>query len=137
MSNAEVSLLISADAHVAENENLRARLPEHLRERMPLLVPGTGGDLDDETNGQIRNRSSWKKLSVRDRELEFRSDPSLGTDLDRRMRDMAREGVDAQVVFPNIGLNFGGSHQTREYSKIFARAYNEYTREAFEYSRVW
>ncbi|MDA1077410.1 MAG: amidohydrolase family protein [Proteobacteria bacterium] len=131
MSNANRSLLISADSHVAENENLRARLPEHLRGRMRLLVPGTGGDLDDEVNGEVRNRSSWKKLSARDRELEFRSDPSLGTDLDRRMRDMAREGVDAQVIFPNIGLNFGGSHQTREYSKTFARAYNEYAKEAF------
>ena len=47
------------------------------------------------------------------------------------MRDMAREGVDAQVIFPNIALNCGGSHQTREYSKTFARAYNEYAREAF------
>jgi hypothetical protein len=100
MSISNRNLLISADAHVAENENLRARLPEHLRKRMPVLVPGAGGDLNDEMNGEIRNRSSWKELSARDRELEFRSDPSLGTDLDRRMRDMAREGVDAQVIFP-------------------------------------
>jgi predicted TIM-barrel fold metal-dependent hydrolase len=47
------------------------------------------------------------------------------------MRDMAREGVDAQVIFPNIALDCGGSHQTREYSKAFARAYNEYVGEAF------
>ena len=131
MSSANRGLLISADAHVAENENLRARLPEHLRERMPLLIPGAGGDTDADTNGEVQKRSSWKKLSARDRELEFRTDPSLGTDLDRRLRDMAREGVDAQVLFPNIALNCGGSHQTREYSKIFARAYNEYVREAF------
>lgn len=131
MSHSNRGLLISADAHVAENKHLRARLPEHLRGQMRLLVPGKGGDLNDETNGEVRNRSSWKKLSARDRELEFRSDPSLGTDIDRRMRDMAREGVDAQVVFPNIGLNCGGSHQTPEYTKTFARAYNEYVREAF------
>ena len=130
-SSAYHDLLISADSHVAENKDLRERLPAHLREQMPLLVPGTGGDLDDEMNGEIRNRSSWKTLSKRDRELEFRSDPSLGTDLDRRMHDMAREGVDAQVVFPNIALNFGGSHQTREYSSAFARAYNDYVRETF------
>ncbi len=131
MSSANRGLLISADAHVAENENLRARLPEHLRERMPLIVPGKGGDTDVDMNGDLQKRSSWKKLSGRDRELEFRTDPSLGTDLDRRTRDMAREGVDAQVIFPNIALNCGGSHQTREYSKTFARAYNEYVREAF------
>jgi hypothetical protein len=97
------NLLITADAHVAENADLRARLPEHLQARMPLLVPGSGGDLDEERNGEVRNRSSWKELSERDRELEFRNDQSLGTDLDRRRRDMAREGVDAQVIFPNIG----------------------------------
>ena len=131
MSSAIRSLLISADAHVAENENLRARLPEHLRERMPLIVPGKGGDTDVDMNGELQKRSSWKKLSARDRELEFRTDPSLGTDLDRRLRDMAREGVDAQVIFPNITLNCGGSHQTREYSKAVARAYNEYVRETF------
>ena len=131
MSNAHRDLLISADSHVAENEDLRARLPEHLRERMPLMVLGAGGDFDIETNGEVRERASSKKLSARDRELEFRSDPSFGTDLDRRMRDMAREGVDAQVIFPNIALDCGGSHQTREYSKAFARAYNEYVGEAF------
>ncbi len=131
MPSGNRDLLISADSHLGENEDLRARLPEHLRERMTLLVPGTGGDLDDEVHGKVTNRSSWKKLSERDRELEFRSDPSLGTDLDRRMHDMAREGVDAQVVFPNIALNFGGSHQTPEYSKAFARAYNEYAQETF------
>lgn len=131
MSSANRCLLISADAHVAENEDLRARLPESLRERMSLLVLGKGGDFDVETNGEVKERSSRKKLSARDRELEFRSDPSLGTDLDRRMRDMAREGVDAQVIFPNIALDCGGSHQTQEYSKAFARAYNEYVRETF------
>jgi len=131
MSSANRCLLISADAHVAENEDLRARLPESLRERMSLLVLGKGGDFDVETNGEVKERSSRKKLSARDRELEFRSDPSLGTDLDRRMRDMAREGVDAQVIFPNIALDCGGSHQTQKYSKAFARAYNEYVRETF------
>jgi len=131
MSSANRCLLISADAHVAENEDLRARLPESLRERMSLMVLGKGGDFDVETNGEVKERSSRKKLSARDRELEFRSDPSLGTDLDRRMRDMAREGVDAQVIFPNVALDCGGSHQTQEYSKAFARAYNEYVRETF------
>ena len=67
MPSANRDLLISADSHLGENEDLRARLPEHLRERMTLLVPGTGGDLDDEVYGKVTNRSSWKKLSERDR----------------------------------------------------------------------
>ncbi len=126
-----MSLLITADAHVAENEDLRARMPGDLGMKMPLLIPGKNGDLDSEINGKHINRSSWKTLSERDRELEFRNDPSLGTDLERRKRDMAREGVDAQVIFPNVGLNCGGSDKSGEYSKLFARAYNEYVQDVF------
>lgn len=130
-----LDLLISADAHVGESHALRARLPEDMRERMPLLVPGKGGDHDIEVNGKTENRSSWKTLSERDRELEFRNDVSLGTDLARRIDDMAREGVDAQVIFPNVALDCGGSHQSAEYSSTFARAYNDYVDEAFSPDR--
>ena len=63
MPTANRDLLISADSHLAENDDLRARLPERLRERMTLLVAGSGGDLDDEAYGKITNRSSCKKLS--------------------------------------------------------------------------
>ena len=132
MTTTHQDLLISADAHIGESTLLRDRLPEEMRGRMRLLVPGRNGDHDQEVGGEIQPRSSWKTLSERDRELEFRSDPSLGVDLGRRMRDMAREGVDAQVIFPNIGLNLGGSHQTKEYAKVFARAYNDYVHEVFE-----
>ena len=124
-------VLISADAHVGETEELRSRLPEEFRERMPLLVDTPGGDHDLELGGKIVERQSRKTLSARDRELEFRDDPSRGTDLDRRLRDMAREGVDAQVVFPNIALDGGGGASSAAYAKVFARVYNEYMREVF------
>ena len=76
MSSADHSLLISADAHVAENENLRARLPEHLRERMPLLVPGTGGDLDDEINGKgvvydFKKKTGNSAVKIKEGKIEF------------------------------------------------------------------
>lgn len=127
----EPSVLITADSHVGENSDLRDRLPERFREQMPLLVDAPGGDHDLEVGGKIIERSSRKQLSSRDRELEFRSDPSRGTDLDVRIRDMAREGVDAQVVFPNIALNCGGGDASREYAKVFARTYNAYVAEVF------
>ncbi len=73
--------------------------------------------------------------SAAERELEFRDDPSLGTNLDRRLRDMAREGVDAQVVFPNVALDCGGGTAPLAYSQVFARAYNDYVFEIFEPAR--
>ena len=131
-STTEPSVLITADAHVGENTDLRDRLPEQFRGQMPLLVDAPGGDHDLELGGKRIERSSRKRLSSRDRELEFRSDPSRGTDLDVRIRDMAREGVDAQVVFPNIALNGGGGEASAEYSKVFARTYNAYVSEVFD-----
>jgi predicted TIM-barrel fold metal-dependent hydrolase len=125
------NVLISADSHVGETEALRERLPEHLRPLLTMLVPAKSGDLEFEYAGEVSSFTLQKKLSERDREKEFRSDPSLGTNLDTRLHDMAREGVDAQVIFPNVGLESGGGRESIDYYEVFARAYNDYVGEAF------
>jgi predicted TIM-barrel fold metal-dependent hydrolase len=124
-------LLITADAHVGETEALRERLPEHLRAFLTRQVPAANGDLDFEYAGEVENFPVQKELSGRDREKEFRSDPSLGTDLGTRLNDMAREGVDAQVIFPNVGLESAGGRESVEYYEAYARAYNDYVAEVF------
>ena len=124
-------VLITADSHVGETEALHERLPEHLQRFLTKLVPADNGDLDFEYAGEVGNSPVRKKLSERDREKEFRSDPSLGTNLDTRLHDMAREGVDAQVIFPNIGLASGGGRESVEYYEAYARAYNDYVGEVF------
>ena len=128
-----VDVLISADAHVGETEDLRARLPEALRRHVPLLVPTAKGDVDVEVGGKIVETSPYgdADLSDRDKELEFRSDASFGTDLGRRMRDMAREDVRAQVVFPNISLDCGGGRSSSEYAVALATAYNDFVWDVF------
>ena len=128
-----VDVLISADAHVGETEDLRARLPEALRRHVPLLVPTAKGDVDVEVGGKIVEFSpdGVADLSDRDKELEFRSDPSFGTDLGRRMRDMAREDVRAQVVFPNLTLDCGGGQSSSEYAVALATAYNAFVWDVF------
>ena len=125
------NVLISADSHVGETEALHERLPEHLRKFLTKQVLSDDGDLDFEYAGEVGNFPLRKKLSDRDREREFRSDPSLGTNLDIRLHDMAREGVDAQVIFPNLGLASGGGRESVEYYEAYARAYNDYVGEAF------
>jgi predicted TIM-barrel fold metal-dependent hydrolase len=124
-------VLITADSHVGETEALRERLPEHLRPFLTMQVPAKSGDLDFEYAGEVSNFTLQKKLSERDREKEFRSDLSQGTNLDIRLHDMAREGVDAQVIFPNGGLESGGGRESVEYYEVFARAYNDYVWETF------
>ncbi len=119
-------VLITADSHVGETEALRERLPEHLRPFLTRQVPANSGDLDFEYAGEVSNFPLQRKLSDRDREKEFRSDPALGTNLDSRLHDMAREGVDAQVIFPNVGLESAGGRESVEYYEALATAYNDY-----------
>jgi len=124
---------ISADTHVGETEGLRERLPERLRRYVPLLVQTAHGDVDVEVDGKIVPSSPYgvADLSGRDKELEFRSDPSRGTDLGQRLRDMAREEVEAQVVFPNVLLDCGGGQASGEFEVALAKAYNDFVWEVF------
>ena len=123
-------ILISSDSHVGETTGLRDRLPEEFRDKMPLIVTSPDKDLTVYVGEKI---VEWPKaeLTAADRELEFRDDPSLGTDLGRRLRDMARESVDAQVVFPNIALDCGGGLNPSAYNQALALAYNDYVYETF------
>jgi len=124
---------ISADAHVGETAELRDRLPVALRRYVPVLVATASGDVDVEVDGKIVPSSPYADadLSDRDMELEFRSDPSRGTDLDRRMRDMAREDVRAQVVFPNVLLDCGGGRTPGGFAVALAGAYNDFVWDVF------
>jgi predicted TIM-barrel fold metal-dependent hydrolase len=124
-------VLISADSHVGETDALHERLPEHLQQFLTKLVLADNGDLDFEYAGEVSNFPVRKRLSDRDLEKEFRSDPSMGTDLDIRLRDMAREGVDAEVIFPNLGLASAGGRHSVEFYEAYARAHNDYVWEVF------
>ena len=134
ISRSETDVLISADSHVGETVELRDRLPEEFRHLMPLVVPSPDQDVTVYMGDKIVEEPGGEP-SAAERELEFRDDPSLGTNLDRRLRDMAREGVDAQVVFPNVALDCGGGTAPLAYSQVFARAYNDYVFEIFEPAR--
>ena len=133
-SGHDTDVLISADSHVGETKRLRDRLPEEFRGLMQLVVPSPHEDITVYMGDEVFERP-MREPSAADRELEFRDDPSLGTDLGRRRRDMAREGVDAQVVFPNIALDGGGGTAPLAFNETFARAYNDYVFEIFEPDR--
>jgi predicted TIM-barrel fold metal-dependent hydrolase len=123
-------ILISADSHVGEPEALRQRMPAELRGRFPIMVHTDDGDLATGFDGEPLLVKT-AKLDDRARELEFRSDRTLGTDLAVRYRDMAREGVDGQVVFPNIGLLVNSGDETPEFHQAWARAHNDFVHEVF------
>jgi len=118
-------VVITADTHVGEPEALRERLPETFRARLPELTVNTDGNLVFKVNGKVVYGPPERKPTAEDLLREFRSDPSQGTDLERRLHDMAIEGVDGQVIFPNIGLCCSMGDEDVEYYQAWARAHND------------
>lgn len=125
-------VVISADAHVGEPEAMRRRLPKRYRDRLPELGVDKDGNLDFKVKGERRRKKlKQKKPKPEDLLREFRTDPSQGTDLDRRLHDMAVEGVDAQVIFPNVGLGCSMGSEPAGYYHAWARAHNDHVWEVF------
>jgi predicted TIM-barrel fold metal-dependent hydrolase len=118
-------VVITADTHVGEPEALRERLPETFRARLPELTVNTDGNLVFKVNGKVVYGPPERKPTAEDLLREFRSDPSQGTNLERRLHDMAIEGVDGQVIFPNIGLCCSMGDEDVEYYQAWARAHND------------
>ncbi len=124
-------VLISVDSHVDEPAELWDRLPEELRAQRPVVEPlPQGGEIYTVEGSSIR-LALQDELTEDDWACEYRRDPSGARDLGRRLADMAREGVDAQVVFPEAGLGLGGGSGSREYHVAIARAYNDWVLEVF------
>ena len=123
MASKYSDVVISTDAHVGEPEALRRRLPKAYRDRLPIFRVDNNGNLDIRVKGEKRmtNRKQ-RKPTPEDLLREFRSDPSQGTDLDRRLHDMALEGVDGQVIFPTHRVVvFDGNGFARLLSRLGTR----------------
>jgi predicted TIM-barrel fold metal-dependent hydrolase len=129
MTQPSDEILISADAHVGETDDLWKRIPEPLRRYAATYEMHKDGSFYLEIEGipvdfqVIDGEPNFDK--------EFRKDPSYGTDVDVRRRHMAREGVDAQVMFPNAGLGMGVGNVPAEFRIAWARAHNDYVHDLF------
>ena len=125
-------MIISADSHVQEPEELyNERLPAKFRDRVPHV------ELRDNKRFFIVEGRKPRRLDVaegreteEDQEREFRSDPSGGRDIERRLRDLDRDGVDAEVIYPNDSLAVFQSPDP-DYQIAMARAYNDWISEWF------
>jgi len=115
-------VVISVDSHLGESRDFVSRLPKAYRDRFPLF--------DYNANGE-RWPKGCDRPSEKDMALEFRSDAKLGTDIERRLRDMARDGTDAEVIFPNQGLACSLGTEPGEYYQAWSHAYNDYAWEVF------
>lgn len=118
--------VISADCHVSEPPDLwESRIDQRFRHRLP--------------HQEVRNGEKWmvvegqRPVRVRDFKLE-------GEDLERsnagsripeeRMKDHERDGIDAEVIYPNRGLMMFASPDP-EMQLAMCRVWNDWMHEVF------
>ena len=125
--------VISADSHIQEPPELYSEwLDTKFRDRAPrrevrdgktyVIVDGKKPrrvDLADE------------RATEDDQNREFRSDPTGGRDVERRLSDMARDGVVGEVIYPNSSLSLYLSPDPG-YQYAVARAYNDWLIQNFD-----
>ena len=94
-------LMISADCHVNEPPNLWVeRIDEQYRHRLPRIEVDANGVKWSIVEGYHPVKLRDLKMEGEDQERAKvgKSDP------DERLRDHARDGIDAEIIFPNRGL---------------------------------
>ncbi|MFO0997757.1 MAG: amidohydrolase family protein [Alphaproteobacteria bacterium] len=127
-----MSKIISADSHVQEAPEIyKERLPKKFHDRVPHI------EIRDGKRYRIVDGRKPRRLDVaetreteEDREREFRSDPTGGRDIAKRLKDLDRDGIDAEVIYPNDSLSVYQSPDP-EYQLAVARAYNDWIVEWF------
>ena len=118
--------MISADCHANEPASLwRERIEERYRERLPGVRQGPDGKRYQVTEGfrpiRLRNVVFGEEEKLRNQ---------AGADPEARLRDHARDGIDAEVIFPNKGLSMWATPDP-EFSMAMCRVWNDWAWETF------
>lgn len=125
------TFVCSADGHILEpNDLFLTRLPKHLRDRAVWeedfeIEPLVEGGVRDFRRLHTPGFEGWTVSRYR------HHDGSANTgDPDRILDDMDHDGIDVQVMHPNLSL-FGLYSDHHELSMGHARVYNDYLIERF------
>ncbi|MGK2965538.1 MAG: amidohydrolase family protein [Tepidiformaceae bacterium] len=119
--------MVTADCHVNEPPDIwERRIESHYRHRLPRVEVDANGVKWSINEG-------WGPQKIRDLKL-------MGEDLERgaagpkdpeqRLKDHARDGIDAEVIFPNKGLAMWAT-QDSLFSQAMCRVYNDWAWETF------
>ena len=124
--------VISADSHIQEPPELFSEwLDTKYRDRTPRRET-RGGKTYVIVDGKKPRRVDLadERATEDDQNREFRSDPTGGRDVIRRLSDMARDGVVGEVIYPNSSLSLYLSPDPG-YQYAVARAYNDWLIQKF------
>jgi predicted TIM-barrel fold metal-dependent hydrolase len=118
--------MVSADGHLHEPSSLwKERIEEKYRERLPGITLDLKGNAFQKTEGF---------RPIRLRNIKFEGEDRLrlaaGTTPEERLADHAKDGVDAEILFPNKGLTMWATADA-EFSQAMCRVYNSWAWEIF------
>ncbi len=123
---ADKFFMVSSDGHVQEPADLWAtRMDAKYRERLPGMILGDDGAKYQKTEG-------FRPLRLRN--IKFEGEDALrnrsGFTPEGRLADLAADGVDAEILFPNKGLTIWATPDA-EFSQAMCRVYNDWAWEVF------
>jgi predicted TIM-barrel fold metal-dependent hydrolase len=119
-------LMISADCHAQEPANLWAdRIDKKYLHRLPRVETDENGVKWSISEGWARSRLLDSSLTGED---FYRN--SRGYDPLDRLRDHARDGIDAEIIFPNKGLTMWATTDA-EFANAQCKIWNDWAWETF------
>ncbi|MFV0260210.1 MAG: amidohydrolase family protein [Acidimicrobiales bacterium] len=119
--------MASADGHVQEPRTfLQDRLPEEYHHRLPTVAVDAKGDQFQKTEGFRQARLNWVQPFEGHEKLRNES----GRTPADRIADLALDGVDAEILFPNKGLTIWATPDVH-FSHLMCKAYNDWAWETF------
>ena len=120
------SPVISADSHIQEPPELYEQwLSKKYRHRTPHTTTDSEGAVYRVIDGKRPRRIdiAESRVTEDDQTREFRSDPSGGRDIGKRLLDQERDNICAEVIYPNQSLFLYNSPDAG-YQLALAKAYN-------------
>ncbi len=118
--------VVSADGHVQEPSDLwRTRIDEKYRDRLPGVAIDAKGRKFQKTEG-------FRPLRLQN--IKFEGEDALrnqsGHTPEERLADLAADGVDCEILFPNKGLTMWATPDAA-FSQAMCRVFNDWAWEVF------
>ena len=118
--------MVSADGHLHEPAALwHERIEPQYRDRLPTFRTDAEGN-------RVQTAEGMRPVTLRD--IRFEGEDGLrqgaGQDPEARLADLAADGVECEILFPNKGL-FMWATADAEFSQAMCRVYNTWAMEVF------
>ncbi len=124
---ADKFFMVSADGHVQEPRDFfRPRVPVEYHDRLPGIVMNPKGEQFQKSEGFRQAKLNWVEPFEGHEQLRNHS----GRTPEARIADLAADGCDAEVMFPNKALVIWAT-QDPQFSHVMCRAYNDWAWETF------